>query len=576
MFDYCILTHYEKKFVEKHVASVKGLKSLSDKNKYIVYKDDDIEMENYIKDLPFKGMPIKKYEQSHADAINKVGSSYGFDVANAYDYAVKNCGNENWIVIAHADLTYQHDILSDLHQFMKSEVGAIGDCRMLLAINRKAYEQCHFGFWTVMGLAAFKDTTTHEYHLRMSGDPRLRFIKPKESIAIRGLDVGDLLLTELLQYGWLIIPIPDNLVRKVRHHGAGSGYWVQDHEGLPDYELQKQRYQQILGTFSGSEKKVGVVYKNLNASVERVANIRNAYNHLPKEKVIPLKFYEDNEITPSMIEQNIKENKMFTMTKEWLQKYYGSQKNQIEEAKNWIKQYVQGGLHGISFEESANYKHLIEYQPNTNDIVRQCLLKVGSGFDTELQAHKFVNLLRVPLAQAYEDVLLSLPKAPQTILELGVGGDSAISTAVFLAWVEKNKGHLTSVEHNPLDMTWKRYGGYSNLWTFIQSDSKKALQRLVNEEQKFDLIFIDTCHIYSHTAAELELAKKMTDVIIMDDATFAGNGDDLVPGGVERAIKEFKVTNKDWAYKDFWGGAVGLLTKKQTIKKRTTTTKGEK
>lgn len=269
---------------------------------------------------------------------------------------------------------------------------------------------------------------------------------------------------------------------------------------------------------------------------------------------------------------------MFTMTEEWLKKYYGSDSpQQIGATAAWLRAHGQGDMGGgIRPEVWAQYKHLTEYQPNTNDIVPQCLKKIGTTFSTELQAHKFVNLLRVPLAIAYEDAMKSLPNAPETILELGVGGDSAISTSVYLAWVEGHKGHLTSVEHNPLGKTLERYENHSKYWTFILGDSKKTLRRFIEEERTFDLIFVDTSHTYIDTAAELDLAKRMTNVILMDDATFAGNTDDLVPGGVQRAIKEFKITNKDWGCKEFWGDAVVLFTKKQTFKKKTTTIKGER
>lgn len=259
---------------------------------------------------------------------------------------------------------------------------------------------------------------------------------------------------------------------------------------------------------------------------------------------------------------------MFIMTKEWLHKYYGSLPGgQERQTRDWLISYGKD-VTTPQLNEWKYYKHLAEYQSNTPDIVIQCLNRIENKYDfeTELQAHRFVNMLRVPLSASYESALKTAK--PNTILELGVGGDSAISTAVFLAYVERVKGRLFSVDLNPLGVTRIRYEKYlGNIWDFKHDDSVVYLSNKVAINQKFDLIFIDTSHTYEHTIKEMELASKITNFILMDDALFEGNQTDKIQGGVKRAIEEWCKNNNEWKRQDLWQGNTALLSKKlETIK----------
>jgi hypothetical protein len=60
---------------------------------------------------------------------------------------------------------------------------------------------------------------------------------------------------------------------------------------------------------------------------------------------------------------------MFVMTNDWLMEYYGSELNQVEQAKGWLLQYGKN-VTVRQIEKWKYYKHLAEYQVNTNDIVR--------------------------------------------------------------------------------------------------------------------------------------------------------------------------------------------------------------
>jgi hypothetical protein len=251
------------------------------------------------------------------------------------------------------------------------------------------------------------------------------------------------------------------------------------------------------------------------------------------------------------------------MTKEWLKEYYGSESNQEQQAKDWMLQYGHSFTTVRQMEEWKIWKHLVEYSPNTHDIVQQCLDKITGmfQFESELQAHRFVNMLRVPLSASYEEALEIVK--PRSILELGIGGDSGISTAVFLAYVEKVGGKLFSIDLNPLNMTGKRYEKYQGtLWEFKYDDSVTFLSEKKAKGNRFDMIFIDTSHTYEHTMNELNIASQITDFMLMDDALFTGNATDSIMGGVKKAISDWFDTNQGWKQLEFWGGKYGTYFKR--------------
>jgi predicted O-methyltransferase YrrM len=247
----------------------------------------------------------------------------------------------------------------------------------------------------------------------------------------------------------------------------------------------------------------------------------------------------------------------FTVTEKWLFDNYGSsQSGQLQQTLEWLFRFGKN-VPPAKFHEWSRWKHLSEYQPNTPTIVEDCLAMIGKEFETELEVHRQVNLLRVPIAIGYEDACNRYQ--PKSILELGVGGDSAISTAVHLRHAEKVGGSLLSVDLNPLGMTWERYKKFP-FWMFQQGDSVTYLMRCFQSSLQFDMIFIDTIHSYVHTFRELNISSKMTSVIVMDDITFPGNSFDDIPGGVKRAIEEWGNLNTEWKFEKVQE-SVGVFTK---------------
>ena len=255
---------------------------------------------------------------------------------------------------------------------------------------------------------------------------------------------------------------------------------------------------------------------------------------------------------------------MFTLTQDWLRRYYGSKDNQKKDAENWLLRHGKN-VPKDKIDAWSYYKHLIEYQPNTPDIVPQCMNAIGTEFRSELEAHSWVNSLRCPTpARAYKEVLELVQ--PNSILELGVGGDSAISTGVYLAFLEEQEAsRMLSIDYHKLETVWERYKDVP-FWTFEQKDSVQALIDLERDYRNFDLIFIDTIHSYTHTLEELEKSAKMTFYICLDDCDFQGNDFDPEPGGVKKALEVWLEGNKDWRRVDLeYGNNVALIEKKVGI-----------
>lgn len=100
------------------------------------------------------------------------------------------------------------------------------------------------------------------------------------------------------------------------------------------------------------------------------------------------------------------------------------------------------------------------------------------------------------------------------ILELGVrqGG----STFPFLVACKVLNGKLTSVDINNPSFQL-RDENLKPFWNFIKSDAIKFLE---NNEEKYDLIYVDDWHSYPHVKKELELIDKFADeetIILLHD-----------------------------------------------------------
>ena len=240
---------------------------------------------------------------------------------------------------------------------------------------------------------------------------------------------------------------------------------------------------------------------------------------------------------------------MFELTIEWLFQYYGSSRpGQEFHAAKWLHNHGKNIQPGQP-ESWKQWKHLIEYQPNCEDIVPKVLARVGTPFASELDAHAWVNYQRVPMhADGYLQALAKFE--PLTILELGVGGDSAISTAQFLRHIEKmGEGMMLSIDLNPLGITWIRYKEYP-FWHFRQADSLVVLDEQIRDNKRWDMVFLDTLPYYQWTLKELDRACLITDHILLDDITMEAIHHDN-EGGKKRAVIEWAERHPEWSRIDY-------------------------
>ena len=148
------------------------------------------------------------------------------------------------------------------------------------------------------------------------------------------------------------------------------------------------------------------------------------------------------------------------------------------------------------------------------------------------------------------------------VLELGVRG--GVSTSAFLLGVERDDGHLFSVDINPRckNIFWGHPG-----WTFIESDSKdfdriEANVLGVGHPLAFDLIFLDTTHTFEQVSQELKMWShylKPKGTILVHDVT-------KYPSGGGKACEQFAKT-ENWKYRVREGSnGLGILTRKEKQK----------
>jgi predicted O-methyltransferase YrrM len=128
--------------------------------------------------------------------------------------------------------------------------------------------------------------------------------------------------------------------------------------------------------------------------------------------------------------------------------------------------------------------------------------------------------------QHHLGLLFSLAKG--NVLELGTRG--GVSTAALLAGVERNGGHVWSVD---LDDCSQVAAGHP-LWTFMQGSSTDLALYESFGATTFDLLLIDTEHTYEQAKAELAL----WDDRIAPGGHICMHDPETFPG-VRRAAQEF-------------------------------------
>lgn len=194
---------------------------------------------------------------------------------------------------------------------------------------------------------------------------------------------------------------------------------------------------------------------------------------------------------------------------------------------DWPIQHLGGRTAGALHRHGTSYEH--NRQQYVEAVMANTYKTPGNLFGHYLQA-----------ANTQSDIQHHLPllfsSARGTVVELGTR--SGLSTAALLAGVEIRGGHVTSIDIADCSHL---YRGHTQ-WTFIQSDSTAPYiaDRVLDDGQRIDVLFIDTEHTYQQAKLELNYwSPRMRDtgVILMHDTeTFPG---------VKRAAIEF-ARSQDW------------------------------
>lgn len=118
------------------------------------------------------------------------------------------------------------------------------------------------------------------------------------------------------------------------------------------------------------------------------------------------------------------------------------------------------------------------------------------------------------------------------ILEVGMAnGTSALYMCQALHDSNKKDGSLTSIDPNQ-STQWKNVGitqieraSLDNYHNLIQNTSDIAMANLLEEKEKFDMIFIDGMHLFDYTLLDIYYAVKLVKIngiIVIDDIRHSG------------------------------------------------------
>jgi len=162
------------------------------------------------------------YVQSPGKKLNACGARAGFDVANRHDLLIK-ASTSDWVVLSHMDVIWTSDMMPKIKPYMTDEYGVLshhpGGC---LAVNRKAYGECHAGFWNYSFRGDYYDDPRCAW-LRLAGvfqapDPGGR------NVSIPSVDVGCMLEIEMQSYTYKVLR--EAMHYCLYHIGGGSYHGI--------------------------------------------------------------------------------------------------------------------------------------------------------------------------------------------------------------------------------------------------------------------------------------------------------------------------------------------------------------
>lgn len=192
----------------------------------------------------------------------------------------------------------------------------------------------------------------------------------------------------------------------------------------------------------------------------------------------------------------------------------------------------------------------------------------------EIIDHPFFPGSTDPPVLAFLGALLQIVQ-PRRMLQLGTFiGFSTVYLADILAR-NTQPGHLVTVDPNDtahsLAKVWIEQAGMSQVVTFLDGYSTDAaIDASLQSLGPFDLIYLDSSHMYQATLQELDLIFEQSGwlnpnglLLLHDASAYAARWDSTGEGGVHRALLEW-VAQRNTRYQlmilepPLWPGACGL------------------
>lgn len=230
--DYCVIVFGDiKPFVELHFRSfIKEGGSFGQFSSFHVVDKEtkDGTMDFCKKFIPSVNIhPLGFYYPKNRTG-QAVSSSWQWDLAFSYDYAISNCGTSEWIYIVHPDTVYFNTgaFFEGIIKMVTPEVGAIYDGGTLL-LRKYVYKQLHLGLWPLFGVVFYEKPEQPEYgYLRGYLDKTI----PKDAKVwnIQGLEAWELCWIELQLLGWSTLVIPYEISQHKEHTGHCTGHDIDD------------------------------------------------------------------------------------------------------------------------------------------------------------------------------------------------------------------------------------------------------------------------------------------------------------------------------------------------------------
>lgn len=229
MFDYCITVKNEAALLRTHLESLHQKENVDFPiHVIIVGKESEDQILSAIQGWNVIIHKIPNYpKKTFIKGVWQLGSPAAYESAYANDWAMKNdCGNNEWKILIHPDTIYAESVLGFVRQKMKvPKMGAIGGIALgLFAIKQEAYDECDMTFASLMAVRLFPCLGDPEtLCLRNAGvDPRL--VGEGQPRRLLGLDVAELLITDLVSRDWIYEIGQTSIAGKLAHPGHGSNY----------------------------------------------------------------------------------------------------------------------------------------------------------------------------------------------------------------------------------------------------------------------------------------------------------------------------------------------------------------